>query len=631
MYNLLDRYLPSNVTLTDKDEHDQRLMLRSSWLRLLEDAQTCQDNLIGMQTEYKRELIVNINSFKADVKQFRDDFEKNGPAALGIAPREAVERVRRFKEECEMRTRKQEIYYAGEDLFGFPHQSYPELDQTKKEISHLTLLYDLYVQVIDTMKEWKEIHWTDAPGYMPLLTEKIQFFSTCCKKLPKQLKDSDAYLELKKEIDDFIEILPLLEELSKKSIMPRHWKQVEEITGKSFNVENEMLRLQTLTDAGLLQFKDDIVDICDSADKQLIIEEKLSDIEHAWKQTSFDFGTWKTRDYPCVLQGGRVAEIQEALEESQMSLNTMNAMRHVAPFKERVVNMLTTLSDVSDTIDSWTKVQVLWTSLEPVFTGGDIAKQMPAEAKRFHGIDKDWTTIMSKAAETATVVECCQNELLKQLLPVLHGGLESCQKSLESYLEGKRNKFPRFYFVSNPVLLKILSQGSDADSVQEDFEKLFDAISRVVFDKEDRKKIVKIKTVAGSAEEVVTLSAPLKVEGNIEDWLKGLEVQMQRSIRRDCKYAAHETALVGSQLSLRDFCDRYIAQVALLGLQMVWTTDCHEALEKLSRERDKSIMNATNKKFVAMMTDLVAACLSDLGTQLNRTKYETLVTIHVHQ
>lgn len=40
-------------------------------------------------------------------------------------------------------------------------------------------------------------------------------------------------------------------------------------------------------------------------------------------------------------------EIQEMLEESQMTLNTMNAMRHVAPFKERVVNMLTTLSDVA--------------------------------------------------------------------------------------------------------------------------------------------------------------------------------------------------------------------------------------------------------------------------------------------
>ncbi|PFH32513.1 putative dynein gamma chain, flagellar outer arm [Besnoitia besnoiti] len=631
MYNLLDRYSPSSVSLIDKEEQDQRLMLRTSWQRLLAEAQTRQDSLMEMQTHYKRELITNINSFKVDVKQFREDFERNGPTAFGVVPREAVERVRRFKEECEMRTRKQEIYFAGEDLFGFSHQSYPELEQTKREIAHLTLLYDLYVQVIDTMKEWKDILWVDAPSHIPLMSERIQFFSTCCKKLPKQLKDCDAYLEFKKEIDDFIEILPLLEELSKKSIMPRHWKQIEKITGKSFNVENEMLRLQTLTDAGLLQFKDDIIDICESADKQLIIEEKLTDIENTWKQTNFDFGTWKTRDYPCVLQGGRVVEIQEALEESQMALNTMNAMRHVAPFKDRVVSMLTTLSDVSDTIDGWTKVQVLWTSLEPVFTGGDIAKQMPAEAKRFHSIDKDWTTIMAKAADTVVVTECCQNELLKQLLPVLHSGLESCQKSLESYLEGKRNKFPRFYFVSNPVLLKILSQGSDAESVQEDFEKLFDAISRVVFDKDDRKKILKIKTVAGSAEEVVTLSTPLKVEGNIEDWLRGLESQMQRSVRRDCKYAAHETGLVYTQMSLRDFCDRYIAQVALLGIQMIWTADCQEALEKLSRERDRTIMNSTNKKLVAMMTDLVSACLSDLGTPLNRTKYETLVTIHVHQ
>lgn len=33
-----------------------------------------------------------------------------------------------------------------------------------------------------------------------------------------------------------------------------------------------------------------------------------------------------------------------------MALNTMNAMRHVVPFKERVVNMLSVLSDVSGTI-----------------------------------------------------------------------------------------------------------------------------------------------------------------------------------------------------------------------------------------------------------------------------------------
>lgn len=36
---------------------------------------------------------------------------------------------------------------------------------------------------------------------------------------------------------------------------------------------------------------------------------------------------------------------------------------------------------------------------------------------------------------------------------------------LDTYLEGKRKVFPRFYFVSGPNLLKILSSGSNPRSV----------------------------------------------------------------------------------------------------------------------------------------------------------------------
>lgn len=58
--------------------------------------------------------------------------------------------------------------------------------------------------------------------------------------------------------------------------------------------------------------------------------------------------------------------------------------------------------------------------------------------------------IMAKASETENVVECAANEMLRTSLPVMYTELEKCQKSLEGYLEQKRNKFPRFYFVSNP-------------------------------------------------------------------------------------------------------------------------------------------------------------------------------------
>jgi hypothetical protein len=40
--------------------------------------------------------------------------------------------------------------------------------------------------------------------------------------------------------------------------------------------------------------------------------------------------------------------------------------------------------------------------------------------------------------------------------------------------------------VSNPDLLKILSQGSEPTSIQEDFEKLFDAITKFEFGKSEK-------------------------------------------------------------------------------------------------------------------------------------------------
>jgi dynein heavy chain len=135
--------------------------------------------------------------------------------------------------------------------------------------------------------------------------------------------------------------------------------------------------------------------------------------------------------------------------------------------------------------------------------------------------------------------------MLKDFLPDLNRKLEDCQKSLEAYLEGKRKKFPRFYFVSNPTLLKILSQGSEPTSIQEDFEKLFDAITKVTFERNTEKKganekmITSIQQVLGRFEENVRLEGHyVKCEGNIEGWLKTLETNMQVSLKEIAKKAS---------------------------------------------------------------------------------------------
>lgn len=96
--------------------------------------------------------------------------------------------------------------------------------------------------------------------------------------------------------------------------------------------------------------------------------------------------------------------------------------------------------------------------------------------------------MVAHARETLNVVNTCVgSELLRTMLPHLLEQLELCQKSLSAYLEAKRSEFPRFYFVSDPTLLEILSLGSDPPSVVHHFQSgLFDSLSNVTFDKASR-------------------------------------------------------------------------------------------------------------------------------------------------
>lgn len=102
--------------------------------------------------------------------------------------------------------------------------------------------------------------------------------------------------------------------------------------------------------------------------------------------------------------------------------------------------------------------------------------------------------IVTSALETMNVVNTCYgNELMKNMLPHLLEQLELCQKSLSAYLETKRAEFPRFYFVSDPTLLEILSLGSDPPSVVPHFQSgLFDSLTNVTFDRVDKTRMTEM-------------------------------------------------------------------------------------------------------------------------------------------
>jgi dynein heavy chain len=168
---------------------------------------------------------------------------------------------------------------------------------------------------------------------------------------------------------------------------------------------------------------------------------------------------------------------------------------------------------------------------------------LASEAKTFAQIQTLYNSTVNGFKEAPQVYMVAKRENFLPTLIKHNSDCDHIRQGLRDFLEKKRGKFPRFFFLSNEELIDIFGKGPalvewlDEDPSRSFIQNIFEGIDQIRFTEVD-KAISHI--IAKDGEELVLKNQVMTRGGvQVDTWLKFLEQRMKQAVK-DGLFHAYE-------------------------------------------------------------------------------------------
>ncbi|KAI9096227.1 dynein heavy chain and region D6 of dynein motor-domain-containing protein [Phlyctochytrium arcticum] len=365
-----------------------------------------------------------------------------------------------------------------ENHIGVPITSLAHLDSLESEFKHYEALWLLVGGVFARRAEWLGLSFADLNA--PLMVDTVTHWKLTVTELTEPFKNvpnSRAVLSrIEGEIMDFDRHLSIIVSLRNPNLRDKHWEEMSGIVGITLQEING-LKLSQVLELDLELVRDILSDISKEATLEAEFEMELDNMRAEISARRFVLVPYVTSDYHLIENfPDAMALLQDLLIRSERLLQRCRAMA----MKPKIEAWVKRLNKSQETLEEWEHLQQIFVKLFPVLRlSGEIAYLTREQADNFVALTKLFSMlsdVVTKSRKFSAVF------LRSDLLEMISGGLsriDSIFGGVIKLIEAKRDKFPRFWFLTNDQVLEMISCLPNVSALNPLLVRCFDGIKEL--------------------------------------------------------------------------------------------------------------------------------------------------------
>ena len=473
----------------------------------------------------RKEVNRDVEKYFTELEGFCELWKEQKPKDMSalrdpVAITAALQFLKDRQAELEDLTKRGETTVDQCNYFKVDPPDFSKLDEVRADVESLASVWGLYEKFTEDVGEFKQENWFAFRSRV----FKFDDFVRDWKELLREKPTNDVVIFLVERLDQWTTTLPLLKFCRGDGMTLDHWAEMfryidinrHEVTPEKLTFGHFLDRVENIS-----ANEKNLKGLHAKAQGEIQIREALAEIRAWAHEAVFTL----SKQQQCM--SGKISLIKDWKDllthvgDNQSLLGSLKDSPYYGSFSGEASSWEQKFVALDEYLHLLMQIQRKWVYLEPIFARG----ALPQEQPRFRRVDKTFLEIMRDIETDPRVIELSKRDLGASLKGILEQ-LDRCQKALNEFLEQKRDKFPRFYFIGDDDLLEILGQSQNPSVIQSHLKKLFSGINKVEFD-DEKQNITGMVSLDG---EVVPLSTQVAITPEVEQWLAALDREMRKTL-----------------------------------------------------------------------------------------------------